>query len=321
MVYPPVDTDFFHPDDVPAGAVRARSCPRWCPTSASTSRSTPAACAGVPLKIVGDGPERAALERAARRPTSTVPRPPVRRRGPRPVSARGRRAAAGRRRLRHRAARGAGVRPAGGRAGPRRRARDGRARRDRRARRRAGRRRRSPTPSRRRSTAASIAAPSAATPSGSAARGSATRSRRSSQTVALEDAPMIRHNRLLVAFHVVSDALLGLSRVHRRLRAAVPHRPHSDHQGPAAASASTSTSLPFIAVLVPLGFQLQGLYRLRRGRSRVDDFFAVFVGSILAVVFGIVATLYVQIYFADRRRARTPARSRCRSWSGRSSWS
>ena len=57
--------------------------------------------------------------------------------------------------------------------------------------------------------------------------------------------------------------------------------------------------LPFIAVLVPLGFQLQGLYRLRRGRSRVDDFFAVFVGSILAVVFGIVATLYVQTYFAS----------------------
>src|SRR6478609_4438612 len=56
--------------------------------------------------------------------------------------------------------------------------------------------------------------------------------------------------------------------------------------------------LPFIAILVPLGFQLQGLYRLRRGRSRVDDFFAVFVGSILAVVFGIVATLYVQTYFA-----------------------
>jgi Undecaprenyl-phosphate glucose phosphotransferase len=49
---------------------------------------------------------------------------------------------------------------------------------------------------------------------------------------------------------------------------------------------------------VPLAFQLQGLYRLRRGRSRVDDFFAVFVGSILAVVFGIIATLYVQTYFA-----------------------
>ena len=49
---------------------------------------------------------------------------------------------------------------------------------------------------------------------------------------------------------------------------------------------------------MPLGFHLQGLYRLRRGRSRVDDFFAVFVGSILAVLFGIVATIYVQIYFA-----------------------
>ena len=77
--------------------------------------------------------------------------------------------------------------------------------------------------------------------------------------------------------------------------------------------------LPFIAVLVPLGFQLQGLYRLRRGRSRVDDFFAVFVGSILAVVFGIVATLYVQTYFATERGARRAARSRSRRWSGRSS--
>ena len=55
--------------------------------------------------------------------------------------------------------------------------------------------------------------------------------------------------------------------------------------------------LPFIGVLVPFAFHVQGLYRLRRGRSRVDDFFAVFVGSILAVVFGIVATLYFQAYY------------------------
>ena len=54
--------------------------------------------------------------------------------------------------------------------------------------------------------------------------------------------------------------------------------------------------LPFVGVLVPFAFHVQGLYRLRRGRSRVDDFFAVFVGSILAVVFGIVATLYFQAY-------------------------
>ncbi len=48
---------------------------------------------------------------------------------------------------------------------------------------------------------------------------------------------------------------------------------------------------------MPLAFQVQGIYRLRRGRTRVDDFFAVFVGSILAVVLGIVTTLYVQAYY------------------------
>ena len=55
--------------------------------------------------------------------------------------------------------------------------------------------------------------------------------------------------------------------------------------------------LPFIAVLVPLAFQMQGVYRLRRNRTRVDDFFAVFVGSVLAVVLGIVSTLYFQAYY------------------------
>src|SRR3954471_19777483 len=109
---------------------------------------------------------------------------------------------------------------------------------------------------------------------------------------------MIRHNRLLVAFHVVSDALLGVAafivayalRFHTGLipvtRGLPPLRQYID-------------LLPFVAGVVPLGFFLQGLYRLRRGRSRVDEFFAVFVGSILAVVFGIVSTLYVQTYFAS----------------------
>ena len=41
--------------------------------------------------------------------------------------------------------------------------------------------------------------------------------------------------------------------------------------------------LPFIGLLIPAAFHLQGLYRLRRGRTRVDDFFAVLVGSIVAV--------------------------------------
>jgi Undecaprenyl-phosphate glucose phosphotransferase len=61
--------------------------------------------------------------------------------------------------------------------------------------------------------------------------------------------------------------------------------------------------LPFIALIVPLGFHFQGLYRLRRGRSRIDDFFNVLVGSIFAVVLGVVATLYFQAYYAtDQQR-------------------
>ena len=74
--------------------------------------------------------------------------------------------------------------------------------------------------------------------------------------------------------------------------------------------------LPFVAVLTPLAFQLQGVYRLRRGRSRVDDFFAVLIGSILAVVLGVVGTLYVQAYYASERRQGARAPTRSRSWSG-----
>ena len=106
-----------------------------------------------------------------------------------------------------------------------------------------------------------------------------------------------RYNRLLVICYLVSDAFLGvlafvLAYVLRFHTGIIPVTkgvpPFQQYWNVA----------PFIAVVVPLGFHLQGLYRLRRGRSRVDDFFAVFVGSILAVVFGIVATLYVQTYFA-----------------------
>src|SRR4029077_16676375 len=106
-----------------------------------------------------------------------------------------------------------------------------------------------------------------------------------------------RFNRLLVAFYVAADALLGLSafviaytiRFHSGLipitKGIPPLRQYL-------------TLLPFIAVLVPLGFPLPSPCRLRRGRSRVDDFFAVFVGSILAVLMGVGATLYVRIYIS-----------------------
>jgi Undecaprenyl-phosphate glucose phosphotransferase len=105
-----------------------------------------------------------------------------------------------------------------------------------------------------------------------------------------------RHNRLLVAFHVVSDAALGmiaflLAYAIRFESGLIPltkgHPPFAQYVN----------VLPFVGVLVPFAFHVQGLYRLRRGRSRVDDFFAVFVGSILAVVFGVIATLYFQAYY------------------------
>jgi Undecaprenyl-phosphate glucose phosphotransferase len=115
---------------------------------------------------------------------------------------------------------------------------------------------------------------------------------------------MVRHNRLLVVLHVLADSALGMFafllayglRFHTDLIPITKGLPPFGNY---------MMVLPFIAVLVPVGFHLQGLYRLRRGRSRVDDFFAVFVGSILAVVFGIMATLYVATYFAtDVQRER-----------------
>jgi Undecaprenyl-phosphate glucose phosphotransferase len=117
---------------------------------------------------------------------------------------------------------------------------------------------------------------------------------------------MIRHNRLLVAFHLTADVVLGVSAfmiayVLRFYTGLIPITRGLPPVG------QYINLLPFVAAVVPLGFHLQGLYRLRRGRSRVDDFFAVFVGSILAVVFGIVATTYVQAYFANEVQRETGA--------------
>jgi Undecaprenyl-phosphate glucose phosphotransferase len=117
---------------------------------------------------------------------------------------------------------------------------------------------------------------------------------------------MIRHNRLLVTFYVVSDALLGVTafivayvlRFHTGLIPITKGLPPL-HQ--------YLNVLPFIIVLVPFAFHLQGLYRLSRGRSRVDDFFAVLVGSIFAVVLGVLTTLYVQTYLATSAARETGA--------------
>ena len=106
-----------------------------------------------------------------------------------------------------------------------------------------------------------------------------------------------RYNRLLVAFYIVTDAALAvwafvLAYAVRFESGLIPvtqgYPPFEQYLN----------VLPFVAVLTPLAFQLQGVYRLRRGRSRVDDFFAVLIGTILAVVLGVIATLYVGAYFA-----------------------
>ncbi len=99
--------------------------------------------------------------------------------------------------------------------------------------------------------------------------------------------PMLRrHNRLLVAIYVVADLLSAaaafLAGLPRPLRQLV-RGPRAGDEEPAAATCRYLLSLPVIALLVPIAFQVQGLYRLRRGRTRVDDFFAVLVGSMLAV--------------------------------------
>jgi Undecaprenyl-phosphate glucose phosphotransferase len=107
-----------------------------------------------------------------------------------------------------------------------------------------------------------------------------------------------RYNRLLAAVHVLSDALLaaGAFMLAYLLRFEAGLVPVTKGYPPLA---QYLRILPVIALLVPFAYHLQGLYRLRRGRSRVDDFFAVFVGSVLAVIFGIVSTLYFQAYYAS----------------------
>jgi Undecaprenyl-phosphate glucose phosphotransferase len=107
-----------------------------------------------------------------------------------------------------------------------------------------------------------------------------------------------RYNRLLVAFYVITDGLLaawafvlayGIRFESGLLPVTRGYPPIEQY----------INVLPLIVVVTPLAFQLQGIYRLRRGRSRIDDFFAVLIGSILAVVFGVMATLYFQAYYAS----------------------
>ena len=107
-----------------------------------------------------------------------------------------------------------------------------------------------------------------------------------------------RYYRLLVVFYVITDALLaawafvlayGIRFESGLIPVSKGFPPFEEYL----------KILPFIAILTPLAFRFQGVYRVRRGRSRIDDFFAVLVGSILAVVFGVLSTLYFGAYYAS----------------------
>ena len=105
-----------------------------------------------------------------------------------------------------------------------------------------------------------------------------------------------RYKRTLATYYVISDALLGvvaflgayLVRFKSDLIPVIKGVPPIEQY---------LMVVPFVGLLVPVAYYFQGLYSLRRNRSRVDDFFAVFVGSVVAVVLGVVTTLYFQAYY------------------------
>ncbi len=109
---------------------------------------------------------------------------------------------------------------------------------------------------------------------------------------------MVRgQTRFLVASHVILDGLLAVAAFGLayavRFETGFIEAPKG--QPP---FAQYLVLMPFIAVLAPLAFNLQGAYRLRRNRTRVDDFFSVLVGTVLLVVIAVLGTLYFQVYYA-----------------------
>ena len=109
---------------------------------------------------------------------------------------------------------------------------------------------------------------------------------------------MIRHTRALLAFHVTLDALIGMAAfvLAYVVRFETGFLPAPKGQPPLEQYLAI---MPFIGFLIPIAYHLQGTYRSSRSRTRVDDFFAVLVGTLLTVVLGLLGTLYMQVYFAS----------------------
>ena len=107
-----------------------------------------------------------------------------------------------------------------------------------------------------------------------------------------------RQTRALVASHVALDVTLAMVAFalayFARFELGVIPAPKG--QPPFAQYLSLT---PFIGLLVPCAFYFQNAYRPHRSRTRVDDFFAVLVGTVVVVVIGLVGTLYFQTYYTS----------------------
>src|SRR5688572_21149319 len=54
--------------------------------------------------------------------------------------------------------------------------------------------------------------------------------------------------------------------------------------------------MPFLAVLWPSVMYFHGLYQVKRGRSRIDEFFAILVSVLIASALTLGLTLYLRVY-------------------------
>lgn len=107
-----------------------------------------------------------------------------------------------------------------------------------------------------------------------------------------------RQTRALIAGHVVLDAILGMCAFGLAYLARFELEVISAPKGQPPFSQYVAL-MPFIGLLVPLAFYLQNAYRPHRSRTRVDDFFAVLVGTVIVVVCGLLGTLYFQTYYTS----------------------
>ena len=55
--------------------------------------------------------------------------------------------------------------------------------------------------------------------------------------------------------------------------------------------------LPLISMLWPVVLYFHGLYQVKRGRSRIDEFFAILFSVLIASALTLGATLYVRVYY------------------------